>query len=74
MRAQIARWGGPSLFAIGTADPYYDAAALAEVQAATKGATVVIADADHGLEIPGDVVRSLQAMIEVVQALERFLS
>ncbi len=74
LRAQIARWSGPSLFAIGTADPYYDAAALAEVQAATKGLAVVVADADHGMEIAGDVVRSLQAMIEVIQALEQFLA
>src|SRR5205085_11493274 len=30
LRARIARWGGHSLFVIGTADPYYDAAYLAE--------------------------------------------
>jgi predicted alpha/beta-hydrolase family hydrolase len=74
LRAQIAGWGGASLFVIGTADPHYDRDALAEAQAATNGSAVVVADADHSLEIAGDIVRSLQAMIEVVQALERFLT
>jgi predicted alpha/beta-hydrolase family hydrolase len=74
LRAQIAQWSGPSLFVIGTADPHYDQTALAEVQAATNGAAVVVADADHSLEIAGDVVRSLQAMIEVVQAIQQLVA
>src|ERR671934_1509850 len=71
--AHISRWGGPSLFVIGTADPYYDAAYLAEVQRATGGEVVVVDGADHSLEIQGDVLRSLEAMTQVMRALQRFL-
>lgn len=74
-RSQIARWGrgGRSLFAIGSADPYYDAAGLAEVEQATDGESIVIEGADHSLEIPGDMARSLEALRRVMQALGRFL-
>lgn len=70
----ITRWGGRSLFAIGTADPFYDAARLAEVTTATSGEGVVIDGADHGLEIPGDVLRSLDALMQIMQAVHRFVS
>ena len=73
MRADIARWGGHSLFVIGTADPFYDAAYLAEVQHATRGETVVVDGADHSLEIQGDVLRSLEAIMQVMRALQQFL-
>jgi predicted alpha/beta-hydrolase family hydrolase len=73
VRAGIARWGGHSLFVIGTADPYYDAAYLAEVQNATRGETVVLDGADHSLEIDGDVLRSLEALMQVMRALQHFL-
>ena len=73
LRAHIARWGGHSLFVIGTADPYYDAAYLAEVQHATRGETIVIEGADHSLEIQGDVLRSLEAMTQVMRAVQQFV-
>ena len=73
VRAGIARWGGHSLFVIGTADPYYDAASLAAVQAATGGETVVVDGADHSLEVEGNVLRSLEAMMQVMRALQQFL-
>ena len=73
VRTDIARWGGHSLFVIGTADPYYDAAYLAEVQSATGGETVVVDGADHSLEIEGDVLRSLEAMVQVMRAAQQFV-
>jgi predicted alpha/beta-hydrolase family hydrolase len=73
LRADIVRWGGHSLFVIGTADPYYDAAYLAEVQHATHGETVVVDGADHSLEIQGDVLRSLEAMTQVMRAVQQFV-
>jgi predicted alpha/beta-hydrolase family hydrolase len=73
LRAHIARWGGHSLFVIGTADPSYDAAYLAEVQHATRGETVVVDGADHSLEIAGDVLRSLEAMTQVMRAVQQFV-
>ena len=73
VRARIARWGGHSLFVIGTADPNYDAAYLAGVESATGGEAVVVDGADHSLEIEGDVLRSLEALMQVMRVLQRFL-
>ena len=73
VRADIAQWGGHSLFVIGTADPYYDATYLAEVQHATRGETVVVDGADHSLEIEGDVLRSLEAITQVMRAVQQFV-
>ena len=73
LRAHMARWGGHSLFVIGTSDPHYDAAYLAEVQSATGGEAVVVDGADHSLEIAGDVLRSLEAMMQVMRAVQQFL-
>ena len=73
LRAHIVRWGGHSLFVIGTADPYYDEAYLAEVQHATHGETIVVDGADHSLEISSDVLRSLEAMMQVMRAMQQFV-
>ena len=75
-RRQIARWGqgGRSLFVIGSADPYYDAAGLSEVEQATSGQSLVIENADHSLEIPGDMARSLEALQRVMLSIESFIA
>lgn len=73
LREQIRQYGGPSLFVIGAADPHYDRDVLAAMQAATNGEAVVIEDADHGMDIPGDPIASLRAVEQVVAALSRFL-
>jgi predicted alpha/beta-hydrolase family hydrolase len=74
LRRQIKQFGGKSLFVIGTADPHYDLDCLAEVQQATGGEVVTIEDADHGLLIKDDVVRSVQGLAKVMQAMEAFLN
>lgn len=73
LREQIAAFGGPSLFVIGTADEEYDAEALDALIAATGGEAVVVAGADHGMDIPGDPIASIRAMDQFVAALGRFL-
>lgn len=73
LRAQIQRYGQHSLFVIGTADPHYSAAYLAEVQAATQGERVVVEGADHSLVINGDVFKTLQAMDQIMHAVQKFL-
>ncbi|HEU0114794.1 MAG TPA: alpha/beta family hydrolase [Thermomicrobiales bacterium] len=72
-REQIERSGAPSLFVIGTADPHYDAVMLARMVEATGGEAVVIDGADHGMDIPGDPVASVQGLERIVAALARFL-
>ena len=74
LRARIRQYGGPSLFAIGTADPHYDPARLAEMREATGGAVVVVEGADHGLDVLGDVVASVKAVEQVFLALQGFLA
>ncbi|QBD82405.1 hypothetical protein EPA93_43105 [Ktedonosporobacter rubrisoli] len=72
--AQIISYGRRSLLVIGTADGHYDPAPLAEIQTATHSELLVIAGANHGMEIAGDVLQSLRAMEQIMQALQTFLS
>src|SRR5439155_18580695 len=55
--AQIKQVRHRALFVIGTSDPEYDQAKLAEMERATGGESIIIDGADHSLEIGGDVVR-----------------
>jgi hypothetical protein len=74
LRQQIKQFEGKSLFVIGTADPHYDLDCLAELRQATGGEVVTVNEADHGLLIKGDVVRSVQGLAEVMRAIEAFLN
>jgi pimeloyl-ACP methyl ester carboxylesterase len=74
VRTQIRHSGPRALVAIGTADPYYDAAYLADLQATAKSEVVVVEGADHSLEIAGNVWRSLQILEQVTHAIEAFVS
>lgn len=62
-----------SLFAIGTKDHYYDEAVLKKVVDATQGKLVVIPDANHSLEIPGDIHQSIQALDRIMVEIEAFI-
>lgn len=73
LRAQIGRFGGPSLVAIGTADPLHNPAALDALRETTGAEAVVIEGADHGLDVPGDPVASVRGVEHVVRALQRFV-
>ena len=74
LRQQIQQYGGPSLFVIGTADPHFDPVVLEKMQIATIGEAVVVRNADHGMDIPGDPIASVRAVERVVEALGRFLA
>jgi len=74
VRVQIQHSGSRALIAIGTADPFYDPAYLADLQAAAKSEVVVVDRADHSLEIAGDVQQSLQILERVTRAIEAFVS
>ena len=73
LRDQITRFGGSSLVVIGAADPHYDPALLAELTAATNCNAVVIDNADHGMDIPGDPVASARALVQIVDAMSQFI-
>jgi dienelactone hydrolase len=70
---QMQRHRGPSLIAIGTADRAYDAQALATIQGETGAKVIVVDGADHSLDLPGDVLGSLQVVERVVRALDWFI-
>ena len=74
LRQQIQQYGGPSLFVIGTADPHFEPVVLEKMQVATIGEAVVVRNADHGMDIPGDQIASVRAVERVVEALGRFLA
>jgi predicted alpha/beta-hydrolase family hydrolase len=74
LRQQISQYGGRSLFVIGTADPHFEPAVLETMQVATTGEAVIVKDADHGMDIPGDPIASVRALERVVEALGRFLA
>ena len=71
--AAVRGFGDRSLVVIGTADPHYDPGLLAELAADPKIETVVVEDADHGMDVPGDPVASVRALGRYVEALVRFL-
>jgi predicted alpha/beta-hydrolase family hydrolase len=73
LRQQIRQYAGSSLFVIGTADPHFDPVVLEQMQVATIGEAVVVRNADHGMDIPGDPIASVRAVERVVEALSRFL-
>ncbi|MGB6068525.1 MAG: alpha/beta family hydrolase [Desulfomonilaceae bacterium] len=72
--AQIKQNPCSSLFVVGSADSHYDPVKLAEVQQATGGKAIVIENADHSLEIPGDIVESIRALEGIIAEIQKFLS
>ena len=73
LRQRMRGFGGPSLVAIGSADPHHDADRLAEVCRGPACEALVVDGADHSLDLPGDPVASVRAVEWVVAALGRWL-
>jgi dienelactone hydrolase len=68
-----ANASAPGLFITGSGDPNYDAQAMARIRQATGAESLIIQDADHSMEIPGDITRSLFVMQKVLQGIADFL-
>ena len=64
---------GPTLFVAWTADPAFDAAALARIQESTGAEAFLVEGANHSLEIPGDPLGSIRIIGEIMQGLASFL-
>ena len=60
---------GPALFVAGTADNIFDAEAMSKVREATGADVLIVEGADHSMEIPGDPLRSLGVLDQVVRAI-----
>lgn len=61
------------VYDMGTADHYYDANIIAGLIQSTRGELILAEGANHALEIPGNLHQSIQALGQVVTAVERFL-
>ncbi|MGH2542285.1 MAG: alpha/beta family hydrolase, partial [Ardenticatenaceae bacterium] len=70
LQQQIRKVPHRALFIIGTADPLYNATALAQMEAATQGSSVVIESADHSLEIRDDILGAIHAQARIIEALD----
>jgi dienelactone hydrolase len=64
---------GPALFICGSGDPTYDAAAFQRLAKRQNATGLLIEAANHSLEIPGDLFRSLQMINHVVHGMADFL-
>ena len=73
LSARIEQFHPRSLFIIGTADRFYRPDILKHLEQVTGGQSLVLEGLNHGLEIPGDIPRSLAALGQIVQALQEFL-
>ncbi len=67
----LAAASAPCLLVGGTADPTWDAAIARSVP---RAEVLEISDADHLLQIPGDVAGSLDALDRVVSAVATFIA
>ncbi len=63
-----------ALFVVGTADSHYDPVKLSEVQDATTGQALIIENADHSLEVDGDIVQSIRHIERIIAEIQRFLA
>jgi len=68
-----ANTSGPALFIAGSSDPIYDPQAMARIRQATGAESLIIQGADHSMQIPGDMTRSLFVMQKVMQGIADFL-
>ena len=62
-----------SLFVLGTADTFYQQDILRQLEHVTSGRSLLIEGANHALEMPGNVPKSLIVLDQIVQALQEFL-
>jgi pimeloyl-ACP methyl ester carboxylesterase len=74
LRSRIEQVHPRSLFIVGTADKFYKPDLLKDLENVTNGRAVIIESANHGLQIPGSISKSLAALNQIVQALQEFLS
>lgn len=63
---------GPAFFVAGTSDTIFDAEAMASIREATNAEALIMQGADHSMEIPGDPLRSLSVLDQVVRAIANF--
>lgn len=71
--SQIMKYHPRSLFIIGTEDKFYHPVILDELVRGTHGKAVVLNGVNHGLEIPNDILGTLDALAQIVKAVLEFI-
>lgn len=61
-----------TLFVIGTQDPYYDPDLIAKFRITDPDNFLIITGANHSLEVPGDIERSLEILDQVTLRIKGF--
>jgi pimeloyl-ACP methyl ester carboxylesterase len=65
---------GPAYLALGTADPYCDLQALERLRAARPFTLTKVEDADHGMNVAGDLDGSIRAVRRIALEAADFMS
>jgi predicted alpha/beta-hydrolase family hydrolase len=69
----LGRLAGPSLVIGGSVDQAYNPEILAQIQELPGITALTIEGANHSLEIPGDLPRSIRLMDEILQSITGFI-
>ncbi len=69
----VLDFSGPAFVAGSKTDSTFDLATVSRFQSMPNVVTQVIEDADHSLEIPGNPIRSLQVLSQVMGKLDDFI-
>lgn len=64
---------GPALYIAGSGDPLYAADSMQRILEATRAEKLIVDDADHSMEISGDLFRSIEILERVLQHIAAFL-
>lgn len=73
VKGYIEQRPGQTFVAIGTEDFAYDQKYLEWLVASGNVEVVIIEDADHSMDVSGDILGSIQAMGQVMSKLDKFL-
>ena len=73
VRDLAAASGLRSLIIAGDADPYHYRDGLDLVATTLDASTLIVAEADHSLEVPGDVHASIRALTAITMAVIEFM-
>lgn len=69
----VRETGRPAYLAMGTADRFYDQETLQALQQQVDLQVQLVEGADHSLNFPGDLRKTVQVLNEVVEGLYRFI-
>jgi hypothetical protein len=70
---QMLSYMRDAVLVIGTKDDQYDSDIIDRLNATTLLSGIVVEGANHGLEIEGDVTKSLRVLMQVVTIIQQFL-